>query len=74
MSINLNASIPGSDVEYYVASVDFTKYIPNSSAAGSSGSTASSRSATQYGETTSMPPYRNRYGGGPGSVRGFKES
>jgi outer membrane protein insertion porin family len=27
-----------------------------------------------YGETTAIPPYRNRYGGGPGSVRGYKES
>jgi outer membrane protein insertion porin family len=27
-----------------------------------------------YGETTSLPPFRNRYAGGPGSVRGFKQS
>lgn len=27
-----------------------------------------------YGETTALPPFRNRFGGGPGSVRGFKES
>ena len=27
-----------------------------------------------FGETTALPPYRNRYAGGPGSVRGFKES
>ena len=28
MSLGLNASVPGSDVEYYVASIDFTKYVP----------------------------------------------
>ena len=27
-----------------------------------------------YGETTAIPPFRQRYAGGPGSVRGFKES
>ena len=27
-----------------------------------------------FGDTTALPPFRNRYGGGPGSVRGFKES
>jgi outer membrane protein insertion porin family len=27
-----------------------------------------------FGDTTAIPPFRNRYGGGPGSVRGFKES
>jgi len=26
------------------------------------------------GDTTSLPPYRNRYAGGPGSVRGYKQS
>jgi outer membrane protein insertion porin family len=27
-----------------------------------------------FGDTTALPPFRNRYGGGPGSVRGYKES
>ncbi|MEE8307042.1 MAG: BamA/TamA family outer membrane protein, partial [Gammaproteobacteria bacterium] len=26
------------------------------------------------GDTTALPPYRNFFGGGPGSVRGFRES
>jgi outer membrane protein insertion porin family len=73
MSMGLNASVPGSDIEYYVASLDFTKYVVmpgkwrfkiNSEFSLGEG----------YGDTTSVPPYRNRYGGGPGSVRGFKES
>jgi outer membrane protein insertion porin family len=73
MSAGINTAIPGSDVEYYVASIDFTKYIPirgrwmfrihNELAFGDS-----------YGDTTAIPPFRNRYAGGPGSVRGFKES
>ncbi len=73
MALGLTASVPGSDVEYYNANIDFTKYfrirgpwifrIHNEISYGDA-----------YGDTTSIPPYRNRYGGGPGSVRGFKES
>jgi outer membrane protein insertion porin family len=73
MSVGLNATMPGSDVEYYTAALDFTKYIRlrgpwlfrlNSEIAY----------GNAFGDTTSIPPFRNRYGGGPGSVRGFKES
>ncbi|HEY8521780.1 MAG TPA: outer membrane protein assembly factor BamA [Gammaproteobacteria bacterium] len=69
----LNATVPGSEVEYYVASLDFTKYfrlpgrwrfrINSDLAFGDA-----------MGETTALPPYRQFFGGGPGSVRGFKES
>ena len=71
--LSLNATVPGSEVEYYVASIDFTKYIPirgpwlfkiNSTLSLGEG----------YNETTAIPPFRNFYGGGPGTVRGFKES
>lgn len=73
ISLGLNASLPGSDAEYYVARLDFTKYIRlpgpflfkiNSQLAH----------GDAYGETTALPPFRNFFGGGPGSVRGFKES
>ena len=70
---NLMAAIPGSEVEYFVASLDFTKYMQiwgpwlfkiNSELA----------LGDAYGDTTALPPYRNFFAGGPGSVRGFKES
>ena len=74
LSFTLNAAIPGSEVEYYVASLDFAKYIPlwgpwifriNSALAF----------GDAYGEqTTALPPFRNFVAGGPGTVRGFKES
>jgi len=73
LGINLSAAIPGSEVEYYVVAVDFAKYIPlwgrwifrvNSELAF----------GDAYGDTTALPPYRNFFAGGPGSVRGFKES
>ena len=69
----LRAAIPGSEVEYYVATLNFAKYIPlwgpwvfkiNSELAF----------GDAYGDTTALPPYRNFFAGGPGSVRGFKES
>jgi outer membrane protein insertion porin family len=72
-SIGLNTSVPGSEIEYSVLSTDFTKYIDlpgrwlfkvNSDFSY----------GDAFGDTTALPPFRNRYGGGPGSVRGFKES
>ena len=74
LSANLSASVPGSEVEYYIASLDYTQYIPifrawmiklNSELA----------LGEPYGEETlALPPFRNFYAGGPGTVRGFKES
>jgi outer membrane protein insertion porin family len=70
---SLNAAVPGSDVEYYMASIDFTKYVQLK---GNWRFRVHSELAfgDSFGETTSLPPFRNRYAGGPGSVRGFKES
>ena len=74
LAVNLSGSVPGSEVEFYVASIDFTKFFPlfgnwmfmiNSNLAY----------GDAYGEeTTALPPFRNFYGGGPGTVRGYKES
>jgi outer membrane protein insertion porin family len=71
--IFLSAAIPGSDVEFYQARFNFTKYFPltpkwvirvNSEL----GITEA------LGDTTAAPPYKQFFGGGPKSVRGFKES
>ncbi len=73
VAINLNAAVPGSEVEYFVTGTDFTKYVD---LPGRWLFKAHSELSygDAYGETTALPPFRNRYGGGPGSVRGFKES
>jgi len=72
-SLNFSMAIPGSDVEYYSARYKFTKYFPltpkwvirfNAELA----------IAEAMGETTAIPPYKQFYGGGPNSVRGFRES
>jgi len=70
----LSASIPGSEIEMYEVSLDFTKFFP---IAGSWIFRINSemRVADAYGDyTTAPPPYRNSFGGGPGTVRGYKES
>ena len=74
LAANLSASVPGSEVEYYIASLDYTHYIP---IAGAWMFKLNSELALgePYGEDTqALPPYRNFYAGGPGTIRGFKES
>jgi outer membrane protein insertion porin family len=73
VSLGLNASLPGSQVEYYVANLDFTKYfqLPGSWRFKINSNLAY---GTAFGDTTALPPFRNFFGGGPGTVRGFKES
>ena len=69
----LSMAVPGSDVEYYQARYNFTKYFPltpkwivrvNAELGMGEGLNA----------TTALPPFKQFYGGGPQSVRGFKES
>jgi outer membrane protein insertion porin family len=69
----LSVAVPGSDVEYFQARYNFTKYMPitpkwvvlfN----------AELGVGEAMGATTALPPYKQFYGGGPQSVRGFKES
>jgi len=69
----LASTIPGSDVEYYTLNYGATQYLPLGrlfTAAfnldiGYGGS---------YGDTTSLPPYKNYFAGGPDTVRGFREN
>ena len=71
--MGLNASVPGSEVEYFVTSMNFTKYV-NLPGAWMIRLNSDLSFGDAFGETTALPPFRNRYAGGPGSVRGFKES
>ena len=73
-SFGLAYALPGvSDVQYYVASYDFIKYIPLfgrfTLQLG-----ADLAYGFDIGDTTALPPYRQFYGGGPETVRGYKES
>jgi outer membrane protein insertion porin family len=70
---SISSSIPGTDVEYWVLDYEFIQYVPlwrrftglvnlRASYGGS------------FGGTTGLPPYRLFFGGGPDTVRGYRES
>ena len=69
----LTAAIPSSDVEFYQARFNFTKYMPISQK-WIVRLNAELGLSEALGDTTATPPYKQFYGGGPQSVRGFKES
>lgn len=70
--IQLNYAVPGSSVQYYSASLDMLKYFPFFGPtflewSGELGYTDA------LGDTTEVPPFKRYFGGGPGSVRGYRE-
>ncbi len=71
--IVLAATIPGSDVEYYTARYNFTKYfqIGRRWTLRYNVETAIGQALN---DTTALPPFKQFFGGGPQSVRGFRES
>jgi outer membrane protein insertion porin family len=71
--IFLGVTVPGSDVQYYQARYNFTKYFPITPKWVIS-LNAELGLGEALGDTTALPPYKQFYGGGPQSVRGFKES
>ena len=73
--LSLSGTPPGSDIEYYVASYDFRQFVRFPMMRWlpfSFGARVSYGSA--FGDTTALPPQRNFFVGGPGTIRGFEES
>ena len=70
----LASTVPGSDVEYYTGRYNFTKYFPLWGNKWIMRLNAELGIAQAFGDTTAAPPYKQFYGGGPQSVRGFRES
>ena len=70
---NIGYTVPGSDVEFWTASYDYLQFLPIWRSV-----TLMFNFELAYGEalgdTTALPPYRQYFGGGPDSVRGFRES
>jgi len=72
-SLGVGLTIPGaSDVEYATANYSYTQYIPFTryftfALSGDVGF------GTAIGDTTSVPPYKNFFAGGPNTVRGYAE-
>ena len=72
-SLGFSATFPGSEVEFvylnyrYVQYVPFTRYFTFALNANLGYGEA-------FGDTTSVPPYKNFFAGGPNTVRGYRES
>ena len=69
----LGITIPGSDVEYYTARYNFTMYRPIYGR-WVARINAEFGYGQALGDTTALPPFKQYYGGGPTSVRGYRES
>jgi outer membrane protein insertion porin family len=71
--VNLAWSVPGSDVEYWIATYNYLQFLPiyGPFTLALIGEFAY---GMDIGETTALPPYRQFFAGGPESVRGYKES
>ncbi len=72
-SVSLSLAAPGSNVQYWVFNYDVLQFLPLPGPF-----TLALIGDFAYGEdigdTTSLPPYRQFFAGGPDSVRGFRES
>jgi outer membrane protein insertion porin family len=72
-TLSLSYALPGSEIQYFVASYDGQQFIPLWKRW-----TLSLSGSVDYGmdigKTTALPPFRNFYAGGPDSVRGYRES
>lgn len=71
--LNFRATIPGSEVEYYIVNYDFVKYWPLFGQWTLRFNTDLGY-AQDFGETTAPPPFLNFFAGGPDTVRGFREN
>ncbi len=69
----LGYTVPGSDVEYYSARYNGTRYQPLFGR-WTLAFNADIGFGEALGATTALPPYKQFFGGGPSSVRGFRES
>jgi outer membrane protein insertion porin family len=73
-ALGVSVTVPGSEVNYYVASYEFLKLVPLYKSW-----TIAFASELAYGnklgsDTTALPPFRQFFAGGPETVRGFRES
>jgi outer membrane protein insertion porin family len=72
-SLSFSATVPGSDIKYWIGNYQFIKYVPMWRHFTLSFFEGVDYGAP-FGSTTAIPPYRQFFGGGPDSVRGFRES
>jgi outer membrane protein insertion porin family len=70
--VGLAITAPGSEVEYYTLRYDWLHYLPFVGPTFLEW-TAELSYAEALGDTTEIPPFKRYFGGGPGTVRGFRE-
>lgn len=71
--ISVRVALPFSDVRYFVTNWEFAKYIPLWGRWTGVINLQYSYGAPM-GRTTALPPYLNFFGGGPDTIRGYRES
>ncbi len=71
-SLGFSVTGPGSEVQYFTSQFDWTKYFP---LRGPWAIKSDGKAAYAYplGDTTATPPYKRYFGGGPDTVRAFRE-
>ena len=72
-SFSLSYGLPVADIQYYMANYDYLQFIPLGRRF-----TLSLNGQVDFGnslgKTTSLPPYKLFFAGGPDSIRGYRES
>jgi outer membrane protein insertion porin family len=71
--VNMSYTLPFSDVEFYAINYDYLQFVPLTRLFTLLFN-ADIGYGDSLGDTTSIPPYRRFFAGGPESVRGFQES
>jgi outer membrane protein insertion porin family len=71
--LNLSYTLPFSDVEFYTLNYDYLQFVPISRWFTMLVNTEIGY-GFDIGDTTSIPPYRRFFAGGPESIRGYQES
>ncbi|MGA1729985.1 MAG: outer membrane protein assembly factor BamA, partial [Steroidobacteraceae bacterium] len=73
-SVYMSATVPGSDVNYYIFSYDFLHLQPVYKQWTLAFAAEAAWGDAMDADTTTIPPYRQFFAGGPETVRGFRES
>ncbi|MCC5867070.1 MAG: outer membrane protein assembly factor BamA [Gammaproteobacteria bacterium] len=71
--VSMGITAPGSDVEYFTANYEGTQYVRLHRWLNMRFNLDLGY-AEALGSTTSVPPFKNFFAGGPGTVRGYRES
>ena len=72
-ALSVSYTVPGSDVEYWVANYNYLQYIPIFGPF-TLALDAELGYGMDIGDTTALPPYRQFFAGGPETVRGYEAS